>query len=85
MYITYSTGSGMLMRYMYCFNMMYVQVPVYISLKQCANLRHCTHLVGIQKSVKSADFFDTVILSLFSRTASKFTIVGLNFNSSKVV
>jgi len=30
------------------------------------NLRHCTHLIGDQKSVKSADFFDTVILSLSS-------------------
>jgi len=33
------------------------------------NLRHCTHLIGVQKSLKSADFFDTVILS--HRTASK--------------
>jgi len=29
------------------------------------NLKHCTHLIGVQKSVKSADFFDTVILSLY--------------------
>jgi len=42
------------------------------------NLRHYTHL---QKSVKSADFFHTVILSLF--LSKKITIVGLNLNSSK--
>jgi len=47
-------------------------IKVYISLTddtQCVylvNLRHCTRLKGVQKSVKSADFFDTVILSLFS-------------------
>jgi len=38
------------------------------------NLWHCTHLIGGKKTVKSADFFDTVILSLFYyvyRTASK--------------
>jgi len=41
------------------------------------NLRHCTHLIGVQKSVKSADFFDTMILSLH-KTASKLQL-GIEF------
>jgi len=34
------------------------------------------HLIGVLKSVKSADFFDTVILSLLYRTASKLQLWG---------
>jgi len=30
------------------------------------NLRHCAYLLGVLKSMKSADFFDIVTLSLFS-------------------
>jgi len=65
-YITYSTGSGMVTRYTHCFNEIYTLVPNDTQCVHLVNLRHCTHLIGVQKSVKSADFFDTVILSLFS-------------------
>jgi len=66
------------MRYTHCMsssNEIYALIPVRISLTDdtqhiyiyvyLVNLKHCTHLIGVQKSV---DFFDNVILS--HRTAS---------------
>jgi len=63
-YITYSTGSGMLMRYTHYFNEIYVPGAYFV------NLRHCTHLISVQKSVKSADFFDFISLLLYGQQVS---------------
>jgi len=54
------------------------------SVTYLVNLRHCTHLIGVQKSVKSADFFDIVILSIFSYVEQQESYnCGIEFNSSK--
>jgi len=65
---------------------------MYISLiddMQClylVNLRHCTHLIGVQKSVKSVDFFDTVILSLLFYIGPKLNYnCGIEFKSSLIL
>jgi len=87
-YITYSTDSGKVTRYTHYmssvnkYQWVYLVKTVCISCilltddTQCiylVNLRHCTHLIGVQKSVKSADF--SLILWFISlllyRTARK--------------